>query len=121
MQSCLAVMVHNAWGRGGSALERGRSRFSAIRNFPVVSAQGKKFPRKSGHIVPGVFSQSELLTVAVLLRRFRVGIGWTFEHSLRPPNQQISALRAAQRNMWWGLIKNLLPLPTEPPHCFLVN
>lgn len=123
-------MVHNAWGRGGSVLERGRSQFSAIRNFPVVSARGKKIPQeKWTHCPRGCSvnlnsllwqcywggSGSELAgPLSILWDPFLFMLLW-------PPNQQISALRAAQRNMWWGLIKNIFPLPTEPLHCFLVS
>lgn len=59
----------------------------------------------------------------MLLRMFRVWIGWNHLSTLWNPllfmllwplNQRIKALRDAQRNIWWGLVKNFFPLQNKP-------
>lgn len=133
---CRAVWIswcmHDARGSAGacgSVLQRGRSQFGAIRNFLVVSAQEKNFPRKSGHTVPSgvqsiwTYYRNEAEEARGLNGLGPLSIPWDplLSMLLWPLNQQINALRDAQRNIWWGLMKNLLPLPTEPPNCFLVS
>lgn len=61
LQSCLDFVVHNARDRAGVCgfvLQRGRFRFSVVRNFLVVSAQEKNSPGKVDTLSQGAFSPS---------------------------------------------------------------